>query len=297
MPDNLHPQSVALHIGAHKTATTHLQRSFLDSAAALAAAGVQFHGPASFRGDNQTLTRRFGITPRPSESAQPMAADALSGLSRGAAHLILSEENFPATLGNRWGNVGMPLYADAPRRVRILAKRIAPASLDVFLAIRHPTTFLNSAYGQVLLAGRYVKPERFHEKNPLVGVDWADLVERLRATPGLRRLTVWRYEDYQTVFPQIAEAMAGPAAGPRVSPVETRVHQRLSALAVSKLAESVKYNQPRPKVAVLQAAFPTGPDFPAFDVFDQASHDIGTDAYAAQIARIDAMADVTRLRP
>ena len=66
--------SICLHVGAHKTATTHLQNSLADAAMALAAVGVMFYGPRDFRWGKPTLQTRFGIGNRPVDQSDAPAA-------------------------------------------------------------------------------------------------------------------------------------------------------------------------------------------------------------------------------
>ena len=56
-------QQVHLHLGAHKTATTHLQQIFLTNREALANHGVHYDGPAHLRGKKWlTGFRSFTVT-------------------------------------------------------------------------------------------------------------------------------------------------------------------------------------------------------------------------------------------
>ena len=88
-------RSVAIHIGAHKTATTHMQQSLEASEDRLAAQGVRFYGPKALRKENQSLIDVFNLqvdhhTPKPTRSK----AEQLEHMLGDGHRLVLSNENF-----------------------------------------------------------------------------------------------------------------------------------------------------------------------------------------------------------
>lgn len=298
MSDHNQPRTIALHIGAHKTATTHFQRSVLDKRPAVTRHGVQFYGPAQLRKPGQSLADRFGLDvfERPvAPDADPEAA--LADLIKRGHRLVLSEENFVGTLQNRWGNIEMPLYPRAPERIAALAETIAPQGLEIFIGIRNATRFMTSAYGQVLLGGQIVPVEAFRRANPIPGIDWAELVSRLRATPGVARVTVWRYEDYTALFPTITAAMLGRVAAAEVQPLPKRVHSGLSFAAVEATYNWHNAGERGPIAALARTTYPIGPDAPRFDAFTLDEHSASDAQYVAQWAAIQEMDGVTALAP
>ena len=105
MTDETRRTSVGLHLGAHKTATTHLQHSLLASQGVLNAFGVQVHGPRSFRWGKPSLLTRFGIAETPKSRPRKPHPIAFEELSQGARRLLLTEENFAGTLVNQRGRL------------------------------------------------------------------------------------------------------------------------------------------------------------------------------------------------
>ncbi len=284
--------SVALHIGAHKTATTHLQRSLLDADTALRAEGVQFHGPRSFRWGEPSLLERFRIAGEPNGPVRAIDPRALAKLANGAERLILSEENFPGTLMNENGRLRRPLYPDGPRRIAELAVRMPEVPVDLYLSIRQPTALLNSAFSQRLHGRRDITLEDFLRRNAIALVDWVSLVTRLRAAPGVRTLTLWCYEDYTVLFPQIVTELTGGRAAGCVAPLPENMHGGLSELTVTLLLADDTIT-----LEEAIAACPVDENNPKFDAFDAEAHALGREYYDAQLAQIDAMDGITRLRP
>ena len=288
--------STAFHIGAHKTATTHLQTSLQAARDAIRAEGVSLHGPAQLRGKGRTLAARFGLpyAKYPPEHPMPPAA-VLAELLDGADRLVLTEENFVGPLSRKGRKLSQPLYKRAGERLALLAPLVAPAGLDLFLGIRRPTNFLNSVYGQVVLSGHVIWPKHFFAETPVGAVDWVGLVDRLLAVPGVRSLTVWRHEDYGTLFPAICAALLGPEAARHVTPAEGRPHAGLSAAAVRARMKKPAPGTLRPEIRELRRALPAGPDHAAFDWFDAETHAEAQVLYDLQCEAIASRPGVTLL--
>jgi len=289
------PQTIVLHLGAHKTASTHLQQS-------VAAAGpyedVAFVGPPILRGRGKSIPARFGFPLDP--TVEPVSAlsvrDVLRGLAQGKPRLVLSDENFAGKLQTGWGRIPSPLYFTAAKRVGELAGRIVTAGgppLQLCLAVRDPAGYLNSAFSQILHGKRVILPEKFREKNPLSKINWADYVATIAQLPHVAGLTVWRQEDYAPLFHDICKTLLG---GERIPAMQERTQPRLSQRAVEgiMLAKSLAAGN---VVAEAAATFPVAPDNPPYQLYDPATLAASVADYTAQCDQIAAMAGVTLLRP
>ena len=291
------PLTVAFHIGVHKTATSHLQRSLNRAASVLAAEGVQYYGPDHFRLPGQSLPARFGFPrQKPLVPAEPAPHAQMAQLRKDGHRVVLSEENYIGFLNNPRGSGVTKRYPDAGPRLTELATAIEQ-DIDICIAIRRPTAFVNSAYCQMLLGGRVMRPGLFQKRNPLRSVDWLDLVMRLRATKGVGRLTVWKYEDYAAVFPQIAAHLVGQDHAARVIPAGRHVNVGLSAAAVAEVLQR-SADGPVEKIGFsARKLLPVSEDFPPFDGFEPEEHELGDAAYSAQLAGIAQLEGVTLLMP
>jgi hypothetical protein len=187
-------------------------------------------------------------------------------------------------------------YKAADARLSGLSDAIGQ-KIDVHLAVRRPTAFLNSAYCQMLLGGR-VQPLKTYLKSHGIGtVDWVDLVSRLRAAPGVGAVTVWRYEDYSALFPQIVAGLVGQEAASLVTPRRRRINQGLSAPAVTQVLEQAGAGADENSARAARKALPVEDGHAPFDGFSEKEHATGDAAYARQIAAIAKMNGVTLLRP
>jgi len=291
------PISVAFHIGAHKTATSHLQRSLKRAREALSAQGVQYYGPDHFRVPGQSIQALFGSGPETGiEDTKKRATAQMQALCKDGHRLVMSEENFIGPLNQRHGLAMKQRYTLASDRLAELSNAIGQ-DIDVFLAIRRPTAFINSAYCQMLLGGRVQPVEVFQKRNPLSSVDWIDLVARLRSAHGVGGVTVWQYEDYGALFAQIMSALIGPDTAQLVTPRPRYINRGLSTAAVAHvLAQEGDAGGTKAAIAA-RNMLPVEEGHSAFDGFAPEEHEIGDAAYARQIRSIAQMQGVTLLRP
>ena len=286
---------IVLHIGAHKTATTHLQQSIEASRGELLSQGIRYFGPKQLRGDNPTFVQRFNL---PGAKAIGMDYfEAYGEMIEDGHRLAVSEENIVGSVLTRQGKVAEPIYPRTEERLADLAKKIAPQGLDICLGIRQPTTYLNSAFGQHLMSGGTLPLKKFIWKNPPRIVDWAGYAARIAAVEGVRSLTVWRYEDYRHIFPQIIAALLGERALPLVKPLERIVHQGISQEAASQM-EMLREDGVTDNVwNKLRAAFPVSPQNPPLNAFGPIEHTTSRVGYALQMRKIEAIDSVKVLQP
>lgn len=279
--------SIAFHIGAHKTATSHLQRSLQAASAALAAAGLCYLGPETLRQPRQSLAALFGMQG---------AGAQLPALAAQYQRLLISEENYIGALNPPRRRPVAQRYPDAAARIDAIAAA-AGQKIDLFVGLRRPTAYLNAAYCQQLLGGRVMSMQQYRKLHPLASVDWLDLITRLRMAQGAGRITVWCYEDYAAHFPALMAAMLGADRADLACPIDQRIHVSLSAAAVAEVLHRHQGDATADLALIARRLLPVAAGYPRFDGFTAADHAAADTAYAAQIAAIAAIKDVTMLAP
>ncbi len=289
--------TVALHLGAHKTATSHLQQSISAARDEIGAAGVRFKGPNELRRAGHSIAEHFGLD----GSAAVDVPKRLGKMLNGAHRLVLSEENFWGVLHIKGGQIPLPLYPNAIPRLAALVAALRPVPLDLFVAVRDPAAFVTGAYSQLLLAGYCPPVDQFRKANGFDLIDWADLVERIVTVTGAASVTVWRYEDYQDVLPQILALMLGIEAAHAVQPIARKVHASLSSRAVAEaLAGASKTEtmaEAGQRAAQARKAHPISSRNPKFDLWRGDERATSTAVYEAQLLRIENLPRVRMLRP
>lgn len=230
-----------IHIGAHKTATTHLQDTLANCRTELFGAGIDYIPRDLMR----SVRIRSGWsalrqTPLGRAIGRRTFQRALSPLMQGPRVVAISEENL---IGTSRGLLTPLIYPDAAKRLAPFEALARISNVRLFLSIRRFDEVLPAAYVQTL------KERRAHDdtkrgfepirKNALQNPPrWFDLVARLKAILPSADLKIWKFEDYVRCETDVMTAFCGVKVQPiepLPPPKETRTP---SAHAVAKL-ESV----------------------------------------------------------
>lgn len=269
-----------LHLGAHKTATTHLQRTLDALRHRLAPDGVdilltddarrvwaeQMRRYRSYRRAHKGLIA-LGLPPPRHDRAR--FDSGLAELRTGGATILVSEENI---IGEACAAIADPLYPDLVARLGMLRALIGRrARVRLFFAIRDMGDFLPSAYAEALrffpvdgtfesvLAPALAEPPR-----------WRDVIGRIRRTWPEAPVTVWRYEDYQPNAHAILSRLVGadPGALPAIPrPARTMTPSAAAVRAVEadrRVLNALDYAARVRAVARIYDAAPAAADAPAF---------------------------------
>jgi hypothetical protein len=283
-----------IHIGAHKTATTHLQETLAAMRPELVARGVDFIPLADLRraGFAKAFGRRRAwnrVPPLRGPMVRRMAGRYLDPLRAGPATLVLSEEKL---IGGSQLIFADPIYPGMHRIIRLLATLGRQADLTLFLAIRSFDTQLPSAYVQELrymppIGGGFDNIKRRVLRHP---PSWFELVRRIRAAaPGVP-LRVWRQEDYRGNTAAILGALTGIGALPALPEVADPAWTKSPGLEAIRAVEALP---PMPETerrerarAIFAAAGGEGGRFRPFEPEERAMLQAG---YAADLERIAAL--------
>lgn len=279
-----------LHLGAHKTASTHVQTRLAAMRDALAADDRAFLPLRALRDMRlRTLARRdprawFG----PSGLAWAVRARLAPHLPDGARTLILSDEDF---LGFADEALAAPSYPAAERRLRPLRALAAGRPTRLFLAVRSWDGYAPSAYAQLLRSahrpGGFDAIRRRMMREP---PDWAGLAARLLRLFPAADLVVWRYEDYRlnerAILAEIIGADPGPAPD-LPAPGHTRGASAPAIAAAEALDPALPVETRRARVAAIFAdPAHAGAPFAPFDVEERAALQA---LYARQLQTIASM--------
>lgn len=281
-------------VGAHKTASSHLQQSLLDAGAALAAHDVALVPPKAVRADLTPVSAlvRDGISP---EIGQAAGAAFLSLHGGTAATVILMDENILGSTDRKMLMRKTRLYPWAHHRLGRIISLFTGHDIEIGLAIRSPATFLPSCWSESLHHGPYEPFRRYIKNIDPLALSWSALADRLHEAAPQTRMIAWRYEDYPALFPQLTTRLLGPAASTQVTPVDRVMRPGLSAEAADWLARETTPD----KDAVLAARkrFPKKDGAPGLDPWKPADHAAMTRAYTADIADLAAKPHVDLITP
>lgn len=294
-----------MHLGAHKTATTHLQHSLEANADLLAQHRVKFRGPLDLRGPRKSLQSRFGLSATSHPKTQERAEFELGSLADGANRLVLSEENF---LGPMWrkkkGRRVPPLYPNSDSQLEKLIPHFGERPLSLFLAVRNPADLIASAYSQSLVGGKIEPFRDFIDGMTFQDVRWANVVRRLSLVPHVTEIYVWRYEDYPANFVRIMRKLVGWKLGLKVESIPDRVHSGLSERAVAHILQAASPTKSRAELHEMAVAarseFPITSDNPRFMPWEKSEVAQAATAYRSDfkdVAKLEKVQVIGAWRP
>lgn len=224
-----------LHVGAHKTASTHLQATLQKNRAVLAEAGIAWHRPDDVRAlvkTDQGASARMGALP---SLRRFRAMQRLAQLDANADRIVASDENSFGRCAEIFRS--RALYPTAYDRMRLWRKLSSHRSATVYLAIRDYSRFFSGAYIQAIRNAAFFEPSKA-DRTALVDAarGWLDVVADVRRALPNARIIVWRYEDYEAVRDDLILRLTGHA----LAPVRRRPMATPSAAAFAVAAAARK---------------------------------------------------------
>jgi hypothetical protein len=172
---------VTYHLGAHKTASSLLQKFMRDRQSLLEARGIFYLGRSEM---NEHVGWGKRLITRP-ESLGARVSEILDDSRH--RMLVTSHEN---TLGPPIKEEAGHLYPRGPELAEQLARILEPWPSRVVLYVRPQHEFVESYYLQLIHQGRHLTFAEWLAGLDLDALSWRPLVEALRASFGERRVDV-----------------------------------------------------------------------------------------------------------
>jgi hypothetical protein len=301
-------QSWHIHIGAHKTATTHLQHVLAAESGRMGDTHLilpyeNLVGRLDYLFPRSRLERFIPYWKlREARWTRPMAqarhlTDRLPVPPDGVRSVVLSEENLLGPLCQVLQGAYYPL---SRFNLSVIGRLVRRAPVTLFLSLRSPDTFFPSAYAEQLHHGPAPSggfPElgqRLLAHPP----SWTQLVRQIRKDAPAVTLQIWRYEDYRALSGQIFKRLTGLDTGPAAEMGAVAVRKGGSAAAVAKaerLDPSMAVPERRQRVSDIYAD--PALDGPAFRPFTPEQAAFLQQSYAEDVRQIETLLPGALLRP
>lgn len=284
---------VTLHLGAHKTASTHLNTVLRANPELSAAHSVGVPNKSQTR---QGLTRKLGkyqAVPRNTKTEDAVVLD----LSNGRPAVFLSDENILGVPKRLMSELGF--YPNAARRLRTTLNLIGDYPVELLLAIRSQPSFIVSTYAEAIRSEGYIAFDEFVGDTDLKMMRWSRLIRRILAVRPDLTITVWRYEDYGDLLPTILGLIMranGDVSVGDLNMPEDRVRLGLSARAVDEIkALQDELGQPpeRNQIEEIMEQYPKSKDSPAPQPLDDERRKLLERNYRKDLRAIAKMERVT----
>lgn len=252
---------IRFHIGAHKTATTHLQMILRRSTLA----------PGTRYVPLKRLRRLLISRVRKGRLVVPWHR-----WYRGT--WLFSDENVLGTTAN-----ALKMYPDPGAALKFFSD----CELSVFLCIRSYETFLPSAWGERLWH------HDFRPFEPIIPQRrWTDVIDDLRSALPDVPIHVWCYEDYHDHAEGIARFYADGTIENFAPPLESRPKSGFSAKAVTHLNLYAGSHAGRRRLRQIWKRYPVSAQYPRFDPWNSAQKDVLRAMYAEDVETLQQQVEV-----
>ncbi len=194
---------IILHLGAHRTASTHVQGVLGKNVALLAEAGIV--APSQ---DNV----KIALT-KPLGARIPSKRAGFAALLKGASPetVVISDENLLGFLNSIFTHG--KFYPDTARRLAKLRHMLPCDPAKIVVAIRPYDSFFASAYGRWLAPGRLVLPHKTVAELALgLTRGWGDVLADIAAAFPKSELVISEYSPDPRFGPAQLSAILGPLA-------------------------------------------------------------------------------------
>jgi hypothetical protein len=258
--DNL--KQVILHLGAHKTASTHFGGVIHSNNDLRKSCGVAAPRKGVLRAELvQRISNIKDDKPVPAEISRQAR-----GLAGKWSRLLVMDENILGTPSRLFQNGAM--YPRAARRVGRAAQMFEGLDVTLMMAIRNPATFSVASWSEALRSNPYRPFEAYLEGAQASDISWLTVITAIREAAPQAALVVWRYEDYRVLLPQlVACALHQPRdAVLEFKTLQSPVRVGLSARALTEICKRNHNSNAAPdpaEVEAIMADYPKSTAFPA----------------------------------
>lgn len=209
-PDQVPLNRVVVHIGAHKTGTSLIQKFLRDQPEKVEAADIRYINRTDM---NDYVAWGSHLIDDPDRFRGRILEEMRAGPT---GVVVASHEN---TLGRPLVEGVADLYPTAPERAKALDTVLAGLDFTVVFYLRPIPSFLESYYLQTVHQGAYHSFDEWVSRYPVSEMTWRPVVETLYDTFGHERVVIGDFNDIkagQTAFIDSFFAQVGLAG--RIDP-------------------------------------------------------------------------------
>lgn len=252
---------ILLHLGAHKTASTHFNRLVRRNSHLTQQFSLSCPKKDELR---NLITRRLsGANLR---ETGPVKEEVIAALGQGAETLFLSDENIIGTPVKLVQNGIM--YPHAAKRLRQALKLLGREDVELMLAVRDPASFAVSIWGESMRSWGYQSFRDYLGPDPMKALRWTPMIRRLLGVREGLNITVWTYETYPQRSTDMVARLFGRDSAEGLDMRENArvVRPGLSQRAVDEIAGLCGRLGTVPEQDVIEdlvSAFPKSDAFPA----------------------------------
>ncbi len=264
---------LTLHLGAHRTGSTAIEKTLLASRDALRGAGV-----AIWPNEKLRQIKSFGGVGdgRNGPAARQRFCATWDEVRQ--TRLVICEENMLGTMQDNIEKAAF--YPDVAVRMARYREFLPAAVSRIGIGIREYAGFWTSCYAYVL--GRMALPPL----RAVGGRGWCDLIGELRGVFPKAEIVVWTLEDVKADLAGVAGRLAGVPFG-GLLPVTRTVNAAPDAAYIPAML-ALRARQPMMTEDVLRAELAAMAKVAGFSIFNGSEHNALAERYAKDVAALTA---------
>lgn len=258
--------TIKLYIGAHKTATTHIQTLLEHNQDILKANHIQLSTPPQLR---KSWLPSFLNYCHHNNNAH---IEKLKKEAPSDGIWILSEENF---VGNSYElSQTSILYPNISLRLKCFVELFPKAKIELYFSIRSYETFYRSTYLEVVRNRGYLPFDAYYKEALFQSKSWGNVIEMFTQVIPEENITLWCYEEVHNLMPkiinQITELNNAKALIENYPIKKTRESLSNKTLEVLASFSSVMTQEESQKmVEVINKKYPLGDRYAKFIAFNE----------------------------
>jgi hypothetical protein len=250
-----------LHIGAHKTATTYMQKMLAINIDQLNALGIHYD-------PLEVLRRNFSGVLQDPDNGDPAFIEALKRKIK-TQDVIISEENLAGMPGDivRSG----VYYAHTRKRLKHTIEILDVTSPEIFMALREYSGFTVSMYCEYLRHREFMPFAEYLEIYRNSKFSWINVVADVVAAGPAGRIRLWDFGKFRAAEKEVFSAMLGRDVGFLQAP-EGPVRESFSETtirALELLSGIMTHRELKSLVGPISRAVPKGDAHKAFNPLPQ----------------------------
>ena len=259
--------TIKLYIGAHKTATTHIQNLLEHNKEILLKKNIKISTPNHLRESWLNLFMNYCHKDNKAHIEQLQNEAPKDGI------WILSDENIAGTPYEFMvSNEGM--YPNVKKRLTCLKELFPDVKIELFFALRSYDTFYRSTYLEVVRNRGYIPFEKYYDEDKFKTNSWETVIKMFTEVIPQENITLWLYEDIKNIMPKIINSMTElnnyeelilnyPLKKTRPSLSKKSLHVLASLYPVLSQEESKKI------IEDVNEKYPIGEKYPKFIAFNK----------------------------
>ena len=278
--------TIKLYIGAHKTATTHIQSVLEHNHKNLEQHNIKLSTPNELR--KSWLPNFLNLC----HKKNLRQIEALKQELPNSGIWILSDENFAGTPYDFKIHKGM--YPNVGQRLKCLKELFPNTKIELYFSIRSYETFYRSTYLEVVRNRGYIPFEEYYNEERFKDNSWLDVIEMFTSVIPEENITLWRYEEIKILMPTILNNITGlNNAKELISnyPIE-KTRESLSKKTIKVLASLssvMSQEESKKTIEILNNKYPLGDKYSKFIAFNLQKSKIFQEEYKQNIKFIKHM--------